>query len=263
MFSFIFTGKYKLFVFFMIRLRDLQLIANQGELAGLPKGKLLINTINAFSYVNARKDKVFAEALMKGDVLIPDGSSIVLACKWLGKPDCPTERVAGWDLFKYEMDKLNENGGGKVLFLGSSDEVLEKIRKNAASVYPNIQVLTYSPPYCKEFSEEDSAKMVSLINDADPDLLWIGMTAPKQEKWIYSHWNQLDIHCHCGTVGAVFDFFAGTKKRAPLWFQRHSLEWLYRFMKEPRRMWKRYIIGNTQFILCVVGEKCSAVISHR
>lgn len=92
------------------------------------------------------------------------------------------------------------------------------------------------------------------VNKANPDLLWIGMTAPKQEKWAYTHWNELKIHCHCGTIGAVFDFYAGTVKRAPAWWQRHSLEWCYRLLKEPRRMWKRYIIGNLLFMWNICKE---------
>ena len=111
-----------------------------------------------------------------------------------------------------------------------------------------MEVLTFSPPFKSEFSEEDNTLMVKAINDADPDLLWIGMTAPKQEKWAHAHWNELDIHCHCGSIGAVFDFYAGTVKRAPLWWQEHSLEWLYRLLKEPRRMFRRYAFGNVKFI---------------
>ena len=74
------------------------------------------------------------------------------------------------------------------------------------------------------------------------------MTAPKQEKWTYAHWDELNIHCHVGTIGAVFDFFAGTVEHAPVWWQRHGLEWLYRLLKEPKRMWRRYIIGNALFL---------------
>ena len=96
--------------------------------------------------------------------------------------------------------------------------------------------------------------IIEAINRANPDLLWIGMTAPKQEKWTYTHWKELDIHCHVGTIGAVFDFFAGTVERAPLWWQEHGLEWLYRLLKEPKRMWRRYIIGNTLFLKNVVKE---------
>ena len=81
------------------------------------------------------------------------------------------------------------------------------------------------------------------------------MTAPKQEKWTYSHWQELNINCHVGNIGAVFDFFAGTVERAPIWWQHHGLEWLYRLIKEPRRMWKRYIIGNTLFLYNIIKEK--------
>ena len=134
------------------------------------------------------------------------------------------------------------------MFMGSSEKVLELIRRKAAEVYPNIEVVTYSPPYKPVFSDEDNRAIVEAINKANPDLLWIGMTAPKQEKWTYSHWDELDIHCHVGTIGAVFDFFAGTYKRAPQWWQEHSLEWLYRLVKEPRRMWRRYVLGNPLFL---------------
>ena len=142
------------------------------------------------------------------------------------------------------------------MFMGSSENVLTRIKEKAAVEYPNIEVLTYSPPYKPEFSEEDNKAIISAINNANPDLLWIGMTAPKQEKWTYSRWKELDIHCHVGTIGAVFDFFAGTVERAPIWWQRHGLEWLYRLIREPRRMWKRYIIGNALFLWNVMKEKC-------
>lgn len=237
----------------MLKLKELSLLTSRRELSSLPDGKLLINTINAHSYNTALKDSLFAEALTKGDVLIPDGASVVMACRWLKAKSQPTERIAGWDLFVHEMDRLNRKGG-TCFFMGSSEKVLELIRKRAAVDYPNIKVETYSPPYKPEFSEEDNKGIIETINKANPDLLWIGMTAPKQEKWTYTHWKELDIHCHVGTIGAVFDFFAGTVERAPLWWQEHGLEWLYRLLKEPKRMWRRYIIGNTLFLKNVVKE---------
>ena len=280
----------------MFRLKNLNILGSKAELAALPEGKLLINTINAHSYNTARKDELFAEALMNGDVLIPDGVSIVKACRWIKAKSLPKERIAGWDLFEFEMNKLEECGmnnssldnsqsasadhsklkiqnscSGKrlyepsakfrerpltVMFMGSSQKVLDLIVKRAAEVYPHLKIVTYSPPYKPEFSEEDNKAIVEAINAADPDLLWIGMTAPKQEKWTYSHWNELNIHCHVGTIGAVFDFFAGTVERAPMWWQRHGLEWLYRLLKEPKRMWRRYIIGNTLFLWNMLKEKC-------
>ena len=237
----------------MLKLKELSLLTSRRELSSLPDGKLLINTINAHSYNTALKDSLFAEALTKGDVLIPDGASVVMACRWLKAKSQPTERIAGWDLFVHEMDRLNRKGG-TCFFMGSSEKVLELIRKRAAVDYPNIKVETYSPPYKPEFSEEDNKGIIEAINKANPDLLWIGMTAPKQEKWTYTHWKELDIHCHVGNIGAVFDFFAGTVERAPLWWQEHGLEWLYRLLKEPKRMWRRYIIGNTLFLKNVLKE---------
>ena len=238
----------------MLQLKEIKILGSQKELGVLNNGKLLINTINAHSYNTALKDSLFAEALTKGDVLIPDGASIVMACKWLKAKSQPKERIAGWDLFVYEMEKLNAHGG-KCFFMGSSEKVLSLIKAKAAEVYPNITVETYSPPYKPEFTDDDNKAIIDAINKAKPDLLWIGMTAPKQEKWAYKHWNELDINCHCGTIGAVFDFFAGTVERAPKWWQEHSLEWLYRLLKEPKRMWRRYIIGNTLFIINIIKEK--------
>ena len=238
-----------------LQLKTLKIVCSQSELDRIPVGKILINTINAHSYNTAQKDEAFAEALSKGDFLIPDGAGIVKACRWLKAKSQPEERIAGWDLFSFEMNRLERKSEKrKVMFLGSSEKVLALIRERAAVDYPHLEVITYSPPFKPEFSDEDNLAMIGAINHADPDLLWIGMTAPKQEKWAYRHWDELNIHCHCGTIGAVFDFYAGTVKRAPLWWQRHSLEWLYRLIKEPRRMWRRYIIGAAKFLYYLSKE---------
>ena len=257
----------------MLRLSNLKLICNKTELGQLPEGKVLVNTINAHSYNMAQKDEAFAEALSTIEngnrknenetgcvkFLIPDGASIVKACRWLKAESQPKERLAGWDLFAFEMQRLNEKGerrDGKwrVMFMGSSEKVLEKIRLRMAKDYPHLEVVTFSPPYKPVFLEEDDAAIIKAINEATPDLLWIGMTAPKQEKWAFQHWGELNIHCHVGTIGAVFDFYAGTMKRAPQWWQDHSLEWFYRFILEPRRMWRRYVIGNPLFLWNVMKE---------
>lgn len=238
----------------MLKLKMLSIVESMDELQQLPEGKVLINTVNAHSFNTAQKDSLFADALMRGDALIPDGISIVKACGWLKAKSQPKERIAGWDLFFYEMDKLNKKGG-KCFFMGSSENVLSMIRRRVAIDYPDIEVETYSPPYKSEFTKEDNEAIIAAINQYDPDLLWIGMTAPKQEKWVYTHWDELDIHCHVGTIGAVFDFFAGTVERAPIWWQEHGLEWAYRLLKEPKRMWRRYIIGNSLFLWNIFKEK--------
>lgn len=236
----------------MLRLREIRLSGSRHALSALPAGKLLINTINAHSYNTARKDPLFAEALCKGGVLIPDGAGIVNAVRWLRNETI--ERIAGADLFAFEMERLNEKGG-TCFFLGSSEKVLELIRMRAARDYPSIRVITYSPPYKAEFTDEENRAMIRAVNAAAPDLLWIGMTAPKQEKWAYTHLAELNVDCHIGTIGVVFDFYAGTVRRAPESWQKHGFEWLYRLLKEPRRMWRRYLIGNTLFIWNIFKEK--------
>ena len=246
-----------------MKLRNLKIVKSKQELAAIADGKVLINTINAHSFNTAQKDGRFAEALSKGDYLIPDGASIVKACHWLKATSQPQERIAGWDLFTFEMQQLERKSQQRlsadnrlrVMFMGSSEKVLGLIRKRAAVDFPNLEVVTYSPPYKPSFSDDDDKAIIEAINKANPDLLWIGMTAPKQEKWTYAHWGELDIHCNVGTIGAVFDFYAGTAQRAPRWWQEHSLEWLYRLMKEPKRMWRRYIIGNPLFVYNVMKEK--------
>jgi len=229
----------------MLKLKDINIIETKATLATLPDSKLLINTINAYSYNTAQKDDLFADALSKGHVLIPDGISIVIINRLLRKQKM--ERIAGADLFDFEMNKLNTKGG-KCFFLGSSEKTLDLICKRATYEYPNIKIETYSPPYKVEFTDEENKVMIDMVNKENPDLLWIGMTAPKQEKWAYTHFHELNVNCHIGTIGAVFDFYAGTVKRAPVWLQNLGLEWFYRFLKEPKRLWRRYILGNIFFL---------------
>ena len=247
----------------MLQLKTVALVNTLDDLEHLPDGKLLINTLNAYSYNNAQKDPAFAEALLGGDALLPDGMSIVTACRLIRAHSRPERRIAGWDFFASEMQRLQrkaEHDGvrRRVMFLGSSELVLERIVQRVHADYPLLEVHTCSPPYRAEFTDADNAEMLDAIHRADPDLLWIGMTAPKQEKWAYAHWSQMNVHCHVGTIGAVFDFYAGTLRRAPEWMQRCGLEWLFRLLCEPRRMWRRYILGNAEFLARVVGEclKC-------
>lgn len=244
----------------MLKLREAKLVESERGLREIPEGKILINCLNAYSYNVAQKDSLFAESLIRGDYLIPDGASIVMACKWLKAKSQPQRRIAGWDLFAYEMQRLDgkskkEEVKSKIMFIGSSEKVLALIRERAKQDFPHIEVETYSPPYKKVFSDEDDQAIIKVINDTNPDLLWIGMTAPRQEKWIYTHWDNLNIQCHVGTIGAVFDFYAGTAKRAPIWWQEHSLEWLFRLLMEPSRMWRRYLIGNPLFLWNILRER--------
>jgi N-acetylglucosaminyldiphosphoundecaprenol N-acetyl-beta-D-mannosaminyltransferase len=194
--------------------------------------------VNPHSLTVAAKDNVFQQALKRADILIPDGTGIVIAAKILGLP-C-TEKVAGTDFFLGLSREANKRGG---------------IRYFLA-----IEVCgTYSPPFKTEFSQEDNSAMISVINNARPDVLWIGMTAPKQEKWIYENRSKLQVP-FIAAIGAVFDFYAGTKNRSSEFWIRIGLEWLPRFLKEPKRLWERNLKSTPIFLWWVMKEKIKLMI---
>ena len=223
----------------------------KNTLEKLPETKILISTINAHSYNVACKDPAFYQSLKGSQVLLPDGISIVMAFKLLTGEKI--KKIAGADLFFYEMEKLNQNGG-KVFFLGSTNAVLKKIKTRASKDFPNVSIALYSPPYKTTFSINDNETMINAINAQNPDVLFIGMTAPKQEKWAYQHFNKLNA-LHIGCIGAVFDFYAGDVRRAPTWIVKTGFEWCYRLFSEPKRLWKRYLFGNASFVQKLLKEK--------
>ena len=235
-------------------LKDCRSILYNSSLSELPKAKILINTINAHSFNVAKTNMPFREALINSHILLPDGVSIVWANRLLF--GCKIRKTAGADLFKWEMERLNRTGG-RVFFLGSSLSVLDKIKKRASVEYPNVIVSYFSPPFKKQFSLDESCKMVEAVNEFEPDVLFIGMTAPKQETWAADHFHKLKAG-HICCVGAVFDFYAGSITRSPDWMVKIGMEWFYRFLKEPKRMWKRYLIGNSKFVFHILSEKMAA-----
>jgi len=210
----------------------------------------IINTINPHSYCVANKDLVFKEALENSDILLPDGIGIVWAERFLNGNIL--KKIAGYDLFLFLMNKLN-NEYGSVFFLGASDETLEKIKSKSSQEYPNITFGSYSPPYKLAFSKKDSKIMCDEVNVFNPDILFVGMTAPKQEKWVHEFKNHLKVKNIC-TIGAVFDFYAGNVNRAPEFIIRLGLEWFHRSMKS-KRLFKRNFISNPKFILHILKLK--------
>jgi N-acetylglucosaminyldiphosphoundecaprenol N-acetyl-beta-D-mannosaminyltransferase len=142
----------------------------------------------------------------------------------------------------------------RYFFLGSTDRVLEKIAAKMKREFPHVTVCgVLSPPFKEEFTEEENRQMVEHINRAAPDVLWVGMTAPKQEKWIYENRHSLEVPL-LGAIGAVFDFYAGTKKRAPKWICDMGLEWLPRLLREPRRLFRRNFMSSPLFLLMIFAE---------
>jgi len=212
--------------------------------------KKVISTINAYSYVAAQSDRSFDKALRASDAILPDGGSFVLAAKQTANQ--PINRVAGADLHTYLLEKLNTNRGS-CFYLGASQSTLDKIRKKLSHDYPNIVVGSYSPPFKAQFSDEDNANMISQVNAFNPDVLFVGMTAPKQEKWIIEHKDKLNFNI-AAPIGAVFDFYAGNVKRAPLWMQHNHLEWVHRGFSS-WRLAKRYLSSNPAFMMAVYRHK--------
>jgi len=208
---------------------------------------------NPHSLVVARYDTVFQQTLHGGDLVTPDGTGIVLASKLLG--GTIRQRVTGSDIFWGLSDALNKTGGKRYFFLGSNEETLLAIKEKMAKEYPNISFAgSYSPPYLPEFNKEESQLMIKAVNEAKPDVLWVGMTAPKQEKWIYQHRDQLNVK-FIGAIGAVFDFYVGNVKRSHPIFQKMGLEWLPRLIQEPRRLFRRNFISSPLFISLVLGQR--------
>lgn len=210
---------------------------------------------NPHSLVTADNDLEFQKVFQCADLVTPDGIGIVYASKILGGKI--KNRITGFDIFQGLSQLLNKRVGANpsYFFLGSTEETLRKIQQKLAVEYPNIKVVGfYSPPYKPEFSENDNRLMFEAINAAKADVLWVGMTAPKQEKWIFQNKDQIDVK-FIGAIGAVFDFYVGNVKRSHPFFIKLGLEWLPRLIQEPRRLWRRNFISNPKFIFRVILHK--------
>lgn len=209
--------------------------------------------LNPHSYATALRLPGFAEALRSADWLIPDGVGIVLASRALGGR--VRERVTGSDIFHGVNEHLHRRGGGRVFFLGSTEETLAAIREKMAKDFPRVEVVgTYSPPFKPDFSDADLDAMVDAIAAARPEVLWVGMTAPKQELWIHRVKPRLQVK-FAAAVGAVFDFYIGRIRRSHPIFQRLGLEWLPRLVQEPRRLWRRMFVSAPIFVWHVLRAR--------
>ncbi len=202
--------------------------------------QLIINTLNGHSYSVAKKDHLFQEALHSSDILLPDGSSVTFGVHLENGIKIP--KIAGYDVFIHLLNYLNKRNGS-CYFLGSMTETLALIENKINLEFPNIKVGSFSPPYVQEFSLTQSTQMCQIVNEFNPDVLFVGMTAPKQEKWVYKNKNLLNAKVIC-SIGAVFDFYAGTKKRPAAWMIKCNLEWFGRFLSEPKRLFHRYFIST-------------------
>jgi N-acetylglucosaminyldiphosphoundecaprenol N-acetyl-beta-D-mannosaminyltransferase len=220
----------------------------------LHRGELPTLTVagpNAQLVTLAQKDELFAEAIRQADLSVPDGMSVVMASRLLGVPI--PERVTGGDLME-RMCAESAHYGFRVFFLGGLPGAAEMAAFNLRGRYPGLNICgTYCPPLGFENDPAELFWIEKVVEEARPDLLCVAFGAPKQEIWMQRHRGRL----HVGVilpVGAAFDTQAGLQRRAPRWMQRIALEWLFRLIMEPRRLARRYLVGNTQFILLVLRQ---------
>lgn len=208
--------------------------------------------LNVHSYIVAKEEEAFASALRAADWLVPDGIGLVWAGRMMGS--CISTRITGPDIFHGVMTSLNRSKGS-VFFLGSTEETLRAIEDKVKIEFPGVHIAgTYSPPFKAEFSEEDINAMIEAVAASRADVLWVGMTAPKQEKWIASHRHRLPV-VFAGAIGAVFDFYSGNLRRSHPLMQKMHLEWLHRLIMQPRRHWRRIAFSIPKFLLDMSLER--------
>jgi N-acetylglucosaminyldiphosphoundecaprenol N-acetyl-beta-D-mannosaminyltransferase len=199
---------------------------------------------NAHSVVTTTQDLEFKVAINNADMATPDGAPIAWALRHLGYPT--QERINGPDLmWKYLREA--ERRGQVVFFYGSTEETLAQLRQSLAAAFPRLSIGGMVAPPFRQLTPEEDEAMVQEINDAGAQVVFVGLGCPKQEKWMADHRGR--IQAVMVGVGAAFDYHSGGIKRAPLWWQDHGLEWLYRLGSEPRRLFKRYMVTNTLFVL--------------
>lgn len=204
--------------------------------------------INAGKVVLMNKDSKLKKIVSECPIINADGQSIVWASKFLGKP--LPERVAGIDLME-ELIKLSSIKGYGIYFFGAKEDVVKNVVTHYESLYPNLRVSGYRNGY---FSKEEVPNIVSDMKKSNADILFVAFSSPNKEYWLADNINDIDIP-FCMGVGGSFDVIAGKTTRAPKWMQDIGLEWFYRFIQEPKRMWKRYLVGNSTFIWLTLKEK--------
>jgi N-acetylglucosaminyldiphosphoundecaprenol N-acetyl-beta-D-mannosaminyltransferase len=192
----------------------------------------------------AKHDPGFKAVLTSADLVVPDGMPLV----WMGRlhGHALRRRVNGPELM-LSFFKKTAKQGYRHFFYGGEPGVPELLAENFQRRFPDTVIAgTYSPPFRQLTAEEDS-RIVDMIRHANPDVVWVGLGAPKQERWMYEHRDGLEVPVLIG-VGAAFDFHSGIKRQAPVWMREHGFEWLFRLLQEPRRLWRRYLLHGPKFV---------------
>lgn len=214
------------------------------------KKKVVLGMVNVAKLVNSRKDRDLFESVASADLIAADGQGVVLLSKMMG---CPLpERVAGIDVMYGLMERAAQKGY-RVFFLGAKPEVVQAVAQKAPKVYPGLQIAGFCDGYFD--LDKDGQRVAEQIRDSQADILFVAITPPKKEIFM-NRWKDVIHVSVCHGVGGSFDVFAGVVKRAPVWMQKACLEWFYRVLQEPARMWKRYLITNTKFFFLGIREIC-------
>ncbi len=232
-----------------VSLRETMDIFNRWVEAG-EKKRVCVTPVNCVVW--AHRNEPLKALYNSADLTLCDGVPLIWASKLLGSP--LKGRVTGLDLLPQYMEECSHRNYSMFL-LGAKEGVAEQLKTAYEQRFPGIRITgVYSPPFAEQFSEAENQKMIRLINEAKPDILWVSLTAPKQDFWIYDHLDQLEVKVAIG-VGGAFEVAAGLIPRAPRFMQENGLEWLYRFYKEPRRLFNRYFVEAPSFIPLVVRQK--------
>jgi N-acetylglucosaminyldiphosphoundecaprenol N-acetyl-beta-D-mannosaminyltransferase len=203
-----------------------------------------ITVTSVHGVISSVTNTSFRECINQADIATPDGMPIVWALRSFGSRG--QQRVYGPNLMLF-LCEMAANNGRRVFLYGSRDEALKKLEQNLQTRYPELQIVgTYSPPF-RPLSMDESTAIVRRISEVRADLVFVGLSTPKQERWMLQHRSRLPGMVLVG-VGAAFDFHAGTLRQAPEWMQQSGLEWLFRLMAEPRRLWKRYLFVTPLFL---------------
>jgi len=204
----------------------------------------------AHGVMECRRDPLLRKIHNRAGMVTSDGVPLVHFLRMIGKTRA--QRVYGPDLMR-EMTLVSARCGYRQFYYGGDVGVGEKLKDTMVRLAPGLQVAgTFCPPF-REMTPEEDRGIVDFINAARPHIVWVGLSTPKQERWMASHLGRIEAPVMVG-VGAAFDFLSGTKRQAPKWMQRHALEWLFRLCSEPRRLWRRYIHVVPGFMILAAGE---------
>jgi len=214
------------------------------------KIRVCVTPVNCIVWANQNQDLL--SIYNSADFTLCDGVPIIWASKLLGNKI--KARITGLDLLpKFIYASYEKNYS--MFFLGAKEGVATQLKEKYESLYPGIKIVgCYSPPMADHFSDEENQKMIEMINAVKPNVLWVSLTAPKQDFWIANHLNKLDVNIAIG-VGGAFEVAAGLINRAPYWMQKYGFEWLFRFLNEPRRLFHRYFIEAPHFFPIILKQK--------